>query len=91
MKKNLFFATGGAILTVAVSVFLYVNGVQNTDDEVFNANVEALAEQETGGGKCGAPAAYEYDTNDIFMDKKNFMRCGDCSWIQGGQPVYTIC
>lgn len=46
MKKKLFFATGVAILTVAVSAFFYVNKEQNANYTLLNANVEALADVE---------------------------------------------
>ena len=58
MNKKLFFATGGAILTVAVSAFFYVNREQNVNSTLFNANVEALADFE------------QPDINDCIDDPK---------------------
>lgn len=63
MKKALFIAVGAALVAVAVSVFTYVNNGKNEMDNLFNANVEALADDEGNGlEKC----------NGCSSDKKIF-------------------
>ena len=48
MKKHILLAAGAVLVVAAVSVFVYVKNERNSMDELFNANVEALAQQETG-------------------------------------------
>ena len=54
MKKSLLIAAGVALAAIAVSVFVYVNNGKNEMDDLFYANVEALADSEGGGDldKC---------------------------------------
>lgn len=91
MNKNLFSIVGAGFTMIAVLTIVYVNNNSGTQRELFKANVEALAEEHSSSvGKCLAPAVYEYD-NDLFEDKKNFIRCGDCIWVKGSNPQYTTC
>ena len=46
MKKKIFLAAGAVLVAAAVSVFVCVNNERNSMDELFNANVEALADDE---------------------------------------------
>lgn len=46
MKKHMILAAGVALVTAAISVFAFVNNEKNSIDELFNANVEALADNE---------------------------------------------
>lgn len=47
MKRTfLFAAVGVAFMTAAVSTFVYVNNGSNSMDELFDANVEALTQDE---------------------------------------------
>lgn len=46
MKKNFLVAAVVALVAAAVSVFFYVNNGKNEMDDFFNANVEALADDE---------------------------------------------
>ena len=48
MKKNLISLTGAALLVMAVLTFVYVKNDANKNNEIFNANVEALADEEEG-------------------------------------------
>jgi hypothetical protein len=53
MKKNILLAAGAVLVAAAVSVFVYVKNENNSMDELFNANVEALANNEEGiSGTC---------------------------------------
>ncbi len=54
MKKSLLTAAGAALVAIAVSVFVYVNNGKNEMDDLFYANVEALARNEgvSGGTLC---------------------------------------
>lgn len=46
MKKNLFSLVGAGLTMVAVLTFVYVKNEVNKNNEIFNANVEALAQEE---------------------------------------------
>ena len=46
MKKTFLLAAGAVLLTAAVSTFVYVNNESNSMDELFDANVEALTQDE---------------------------------------------
>ena len=48
MKKNLFSIVGETLTMVAVLTFVYVKNEVNKNNEIFNANVEALADLEPG-------------------------------------------
>lgn len=48
MKRSLVLAAGAVLVAAAVSAFVYVSCGRNFMDDLFNANVEALASQETG-------------------------------------------
>ena len=48
--KLLFVGIGVVLLAAAVSILVYVNNGKNSMAEIFNANVEALANAETGLG-----------------------------------------
>ncbi len=54
MKKNILLAAGSVLVAAAVSVFVYVKNENSSMDELFNANVEALANNE------GAPVKICY-------------------------------
>ncbi|MDH6342885.1 hypothetical protein M2480_001460 [Parabacteroides sp. PFB2-12] len=89
MKKKIL----STVMLVAIAATAGWNSYQNENKVILSelglANVEALARNEGGGGKCGK-AAYEYD-NDWYEDTKDFMRCGDCEWKSGTSPQYTDC
>lgn len=48
MKRSLVLAAGAVLVAAAISAFVYVSSGRNFMDDLFNANVEALAaSQET--------------------------------------------
>ena len=51
MKKKVFLVAGAVFFAAAVSAIVYVNNERNSMDELFNANVEALARGEIGGSR----------------------------------------
>ena len=68
-------AAGAVLLAAAVSAFVYVKNENNSIDELFEANGEALTRNESGGQyviciKGYVPAntekIYEYDCPDIL-------------------------
>lgn len=77
MKKKLFFATGVAILTVAVSAFFYVNKEQNASNTLFNANVEALANSEHTTGKAICYSQFTSSENSYCLV------CVQCDYVRG--------
>ena len=52
MKKKIFLAAGAVLVAAAVSVFVCVNNERNSMDELFNANVEALADDESSNSQA---------------------------------------
>ncbi|MCM1177420.1 MAG: hypothetical protein NC308_01825 [Clostridium sp.] len=46
MRKKFLVAVGAAIVTAAVSVFVYVNNEKDSMDDLFFANVDALSKEE---------------------------------------------
>ena len=56
MKKTVILAAGAVPVAAAVSAFVYVNNEKEGQTSFFKANVEALANEETGtsgiSGKC---------------------------------------
>ena len=46
MKKKMIFAAAAVFMAASVSVFTYISSERNAMDELFNANVEALAQDE---------------------------------------------
>jgi hypothetical protein len=93
MKKMIL----GGIAVIVIAVLAAVNVNMNSQSENLLsdfalANVEALANGETGSGGgsgCGF-AAYEYN-NNWYEDTKTFRRCGECVWVSGTSPQYTNC
>ncbi|MCM1502616.1 MAG: NVEALA domain-containing protein [Bacteroidales bacterium] len=73
MRKKFLVAVGAAIVTAAVSVFVYVNNEKDSMDDLFFANVEALARGEESLGKfCvknGKPGTVKrHDCKSCRMD-----------------------
>ena len=46
MKRKFIFVAGAVLVAVAVSVFVYIKNEKKSINELFNANVEALAKEE---------------------------------------------
>ena len=71
MKKNIFLAAGAVLVAAAVSVFVCVSNERNSMDELFNANVEALANNEGGGSQqCYCISDYGPIMYGIFCDRR---------------------
>lgn len=66
MKKKFFATVAVAIVVAAVSVFVSVNNGKSGKDDLFNANVEALADDEGGGNDYAANIWFRYDRPDGF-------------------------
>ena len=76
MKKKVFLVAGAVLFAAAVSAIVYVNNERNSMDELFNANVEALASGEHG--------SYTKCYNTIKAHKtENVMYCGTCTVLPG--------
>ncbi len=75
MKRNILLAAGAMLVAAAVSAFVYVKNERNSMDELFNANVEALAEGEGGAG-CTGPKK-ENLAGNIFCHCENTAPCRD--------------
>lgn len=67
MKKTILFAVAAMIMAAMVFVFVCVNNERNSMDELFNANVEALANDEGGlGNRMCVPNSVLGDTPYIL-------------------------
>ena len=70
MKKKLFSIVGAVLTMVAVLTFVYVKNDVNKNNEIFNQNVEALADEEEGvKGNC-------YEMEGLCLYKCNNPECG---------------
>ena len=50
MKKKIIFVAAAVFMAASVSVFTYISSERNAMDELFSANVEALANVENKDG-----------------------------------------
>ncbi|MDE7127729.1 MAG: hypothetical protein K2O58_07540 [Bacteroidales bacterium] len=76
MKKALSIAAVAALVAAAVSISVYVNSVKNEMDDLFYANVEALARGE-GGGHAICYSSY------IPSDNMRSLLCVTCDYVDG--------
>ena len=74
MRKKFFFIAVSAIVAVSAGIFAYLNSESRSDD-MFSANVEALARDESRGVKCFYQLTA--DPNDQVT------YCGTCSELPG--------
>lgn len=70
-------------VAAAVSVFVYVKNENNSMNELFNANVEALANNEGGGKKC-----YRELISDL---SEQVVYCGTCEDVPGRGRDKSVC
>ncbi len=84
MKKTIFFAVAAMIMAAMVSVFVCVNNARNSMDELFNANVEALANNEGVNGKT----CYNRITSD---SSECAIYCGTCGELPGRGRDRSVC
>lgn len=69
-------ATGAVLIATTVSAFVYAKSESGSMDRLFNANVEALADTETGG--------YQFYYNTItYAPAHTVVYCGTCSSVLG--------
>ncbi len=61
MKKKLFFIVSAIALAISVSAFVYVKNESDSMNQFFDANVEALAQNESSGTLKGYCHEKEYD------------------------------
>ena len=79
MRKKFFFIAVSAIVAVSAGIFAYLNSESKSDD-MFSANVEALADQESGGIICYKRIHYSSGYETFY--------CGTCSWAQNSEPNF---
>ncbi|MCM1502606.1 MAG: hypothetical protein NC115_08095 [Bacteroidales bacterium] len=75
MKHKFIVAAGAALVTAAVSAFVYVKNGSSPMDEFFNANVEALARTET---EMGAMCSQTGTSGSYHMPL-----CSKCNGVWG--------
>ena len=69
MKRKMILAAGAVLAAAAVSAFVYVNNERNSMSDLFNANVEALARNESSA-VCTGPKKQNLSGN-IFCHSEN--------------------
>ena len=69
-------------VAAAVSAFVYVKNENNSMDELFNANVEALTRsEESGTGTC-------YNSITTSEGQK-VLYCGTCTYLPGKPDTFS--
>ena len=94
MKKALSIAAVAALVAAAVSISVYVNSGRNEMDDLFYANIEALANDEGVSVKeCYTKIYGSYQSYTLFCDDKTststIYSCGSESW--GTKGVSSLC
>ena len=76
MKRSLVLAAGAVLVAAAVSAFVYVNNGRNSMDDLFNANVEALASQEETIYRDGSVTCFRSTYDDGSLGY--YLRVREC-------------
>ena len=84
MKKTILLAAGAVLLAAAVSAFVYVKNENNSMDELFEANVEALTRNESGG-------QYVICVKGYVPGNKTYHLCSSCERIATGVTEMALC
>ena len=77
MRKKFFFIAVSAIVAVSAGIFAYLNSESKSDD-LFSANVEALADNEGSGTIC----YYTY----VYSPGTMLISCYNCRYISNAKP-----
>ena len=78
MKKLILIAVS-AIVAVSAGIFAYLNS-ESRSDEFFEANVEALADNEGTKYTC---------ESNIATGDGNVFFCGTCNWVSGAKEAWN--
>ena len=78
--KKMIFAASAVIMAAAVSAFAYISSERDAMDNLFNANVEALANSEIGGS--GVMCSQTGNDGTYYMKL-----CSNCN---GGKDYYAM-
>lgn len=91
MKKNLISSTGAVLLVMAVLTFVYVKNDANKNNEIFNANVEALADEEEGSTTTDTYAICFYESR--VRVGYTYYDCVTCTkkYDEKGKGDYSKC
>lgn len=83
MKKRMLLAAGAVLVAASVSAFVYVKNESSSMDGLFNANVEALADSESGGKYC---------FSELIADSADqVVYCGTCDYAPGRGSIRSAC
>ena len=76
MKNKIAIAVGTMILTAGMAAFIFASSEKNVMENLFDANVEALARSESGSkAKCYS----QYSVNETMR----CLECGTCNYVDG--------
>ena len=76
MKNKIVIAVGTFILTAGMAAFVFASSERNVMENLFDANVEALARSESGSK---AMCYSQYSVNDTMR----CLECGTCNYVNG--------
>lgn len=82
-NKIILFAAGAALLITSVLTFRNVNRTNDSMDDLFRANVEALARNEAGFIECFKNMKSDPCEEAIY--------CGTCSKMPGRGSKKSVC
>ena len=84
MKNKIILLTAGAVLlSASLFTFVSVNRINDPMDDLFRANVEALARNEAGFIDCYNNMKSDPCEDDVY--------CGTCSKIPGRGTDKSVC
>lgn len=76
MKNKMAIAVGTMILTAGMAAFIFASSERNVMENLFDANVEALARSESGSK---AMCYSQYSVNETMR----CLECGTCKYVDG--------
>ena len=76
MKNKIAIAVGTMILTAGMAAFIFASSERNVMENLFDANVEALARSESGSK---AMCYSQYSVNETMR----CLECGTCNYVDG--------
>lgn len=77
-EKKLFLTIGSVLIAATASVLVCLNNGKT--DDIFNRNVDALANYEGGSSTC--------ETRITTQQNRRTFYCGTCGWVENSKPTW---